>query len=175
MACDPFSLNGSRRRSAKRGSKDHRPMMRAPNPTCRPLLHRHQPARSSSIHMQAREFVVHSNRVNFKDACRHYTGGGASGNLAAMGSDRILESSQCKRFGSTVAPKSHNGHGGTTRRNWNQIQVTRSGPHRLPRPTATMGQQGRLQDNLLFINIGFCSVTYYMLFTIILGSIQFTP
>ena len=168
MACDPFSLNGSRRRSAKRGSKDHRPMMRAPNPTCRPLLHRHQPARSSSIHMQAREFVVHSNRVNFRDAGRHYrrpadSGGGvlfvilgASGNLAAMGSDRILESSQCKRFGSTVASKSHNGHGGTTRRNWNHIQVTRSGPHRLPRSTATMGQQGRLQDNLLCINIGFC-------------------
>jgi hypothetical protein len=126
MACDPFSLNGSRRRSAKRGSKDHRPMMRAPNPTCRPLLHRHQPARSSSIHMQAREFVVHSNRVNFKDACRHYTGGGASGNLAAMGSDRILESSQCKRFGSTVAPKSHNGHGGTS-------------PQLLPRATMAMG------------------------------------
>ena len=33
----------------------------------------------------------------------------------AMGSDPILESSQCKRLGSTVASKSHNGHGRTTK------------------------------------------------------------
>ena len=131
----------------------------------------------------------------------------------AMGSDPILESSQCKRLGSTVASKSHNGHGrttkeklepdpsnqvgpayaykvdhdhgaagshgprcpwsvpfiaktavrhravmhkatnsgqqsfeepqwssGTTRGNENQIQVTRSGPHVLPRTSATMVQ-----------------------------------
>ena len=32
-----------------------------------------------------------------------------------MGSDPILESSQCKRLGSTVASKSHNGHGRTTK------------------------------------------------------------